>query len=84
MQFHFLEAFSFPINRLSYICFLLITLKIFDNSKIFAIFFAPCLAIDSRQKIFIMDMQLRQYFARAKPFRQKKKKKEKTDFDWNF
>jgi len=34
----------------------------------FAIFFASCMAIDSRQKRFVMNMQPRQCFARAKFF----------------
>ena len=45
------------------------------NSKIFAIFFAPCVVIDSHQRRFAMNMQLRQCFARAKPFRLKKARK---------
>jgi len=43
------------------------------NSKIFAVFFTPCIAIHSRLKRFVMSMQLRQCFARAKPVRLKKK-----------
>jgi len=31
-----------------------------------------------------MNVQLRQYLARAKPFRLKKIKKKKKDFDWYF
>jgi len=46
-----------------------------DNSKIFAIFFAPFMVIDSHQKRFVINMQLRQCLARAKPFRLKKIKK---------
>jgi len=42
------------------------------NSKIFAIFFAPCTVIDSPLKKFAMNTQLRQYFSRANIFRLKK------------
>jgi len=42
------------------------------NSKIFAVFFKPCMAIHSHRKRFVMSMQLRQCFARAKPVRLKK------------
>ena len=42
------------------------------NSKIFAIFFAPCMVIDSPLKKFAMNTQLRQYFSRANIFRLKK------------
>jgi len=31
------------------------------------------MVVDSRQKRFVMNTQLRQYFARTKPFRMKKK-----------
>ena len=50
--------------------------------KIFAIFFAPYMVIDSCQKRFILNLQLRQCFARAKPFTLKKNKK--PDFYWYF
>jgi len=46
-----------------------------DNSKIFAIFFGPYTVLNSRQKIFVTYMQLRQCLARAKPFRLKKIKR---------
>jgi len=42
------------------------------NSKIFAIFCTPCMVMDSRQRRFVMNMQFRQCFAWAKPFRLKK------------
>jgi len=58
--------------------------KFQGNSKIFAIFFAPCMVLNSRQKIFVMNMQLRQCLARAESFRLKKVKKKKPDFDWYF
>jgi len=41
------------------------------------------MVIDSRQKIFVMNMQLRRCFTRAMPFRQKKSQK-KLDFVWLF
>jgi len=41
------------------------------------------MVIDLRQKRFVMNLQLRQCLARAKPFRLKKIKK-KPDFDWCF
>jgi len=41
------------------------------------------MVIDSFQKRFVMNMQLRQCFSRAKPFRLKKSQ-EKPDFVWLF
>jgi len=38
-------------------------------------FFGPCMVIDSRQKRFVMNMQLRQCFATAKHFRLKNARK---------
>jgi len=37
-------------------------------------FFAPCIVLDSCQKTFVVNMQLRQCLARDKPFRLKKNK----------
>jgi len=42
--------------------------------KTFARFCAPCMFIDSYQKRFVMNLQLRQCFTRAKAFRMKKAK----------
>ena len=50
--------------------------------KIFAIFFVPYMVIDSHQKRFVLNLQLRQCFARAKPFTLKKNKN--PDFYWYF
>ena len=41
------------------------------NSKIFAIFCAPCMVIDLCRKRFVINMQLRQCFAGANPIRLK-------------
>ena len=49
------------------------------NRKNFAIFCGPCVVIDPRRKRFVMNMQLRQCFARAKPIRVKISQK-KPDF----
>jgi len=51
------------------------------NSKIFSIFYASCMVIDSFQKR--MNTQLRQCFSRAKSCRPKKSQK-KPDFVWLF
>jgi len=42
-----------------------------EKSKIFAIFCAPCMVINPRRKRLVMNMQLRDCFARAKPIRMK-------------
>jgi len=55
----------------------------YGNSKIFAIFCAPCMAIDLRRKRFVMNMQHRQCFARAKPIRLKISQN-KARFFWLF
>jgi len=47
--------------------------RFYGNSKIIAIFLTPCMVTDSRQKRFVMNMQLKQCFARAKPVRLKKR-----------
>ena len=58
----------FPCNTTVVHLFFIKYIKRFlGNSKIFAILFTPCMAIDSSQKRFVMNMQLRQYFARTKP-----------------
>jgi len=54
-----LEAFSCPVNTLSYICFLSITSMIFRATvKSLQFSSAPCVVIDSRQKSFVMNMHL--------------------------
>jgi len=55
---------------LLYICFLSTTSIIFRVAVL--LFSAPYMVIDSREKRFVMNMQLRQCFARAKLFRLKK------------
>jgi len=81
MQFQFLEAIYFPLTTLSYNCFLLNTLKIFRVTvKSWQYSLHPAMVIDSRQKRFVMNMQL--IHCLAKLFRPKKNKK--TDFDWYF
>jgi len=55
----------------------------YGNNKIFAIFCAPCMVIDLRRMRFVMNMQLRQCFARAKPIRLKISQK-KTYFSGFF
>ena len=47
--------------------------RFYGNSEIIAIFFTPCMVTDSRQKILVVNMQIRQCFARAKPFKLKKR-----------
>jgi len=42
------------------------------------------MVIDSFQKRFLMNMQLRQCISKAKPFRLKKEKQKKPDFVWLF
>jgi len=54
----------------------------YGNTKIFAIFCGPCMVIDSRKKRLVMNMQLRQCFARAKPFRMKKARFSLAFFDF--
>jgi len=80
--FPILEEFCFPVIV---VCLFLIEYieHFWSNSKIFAIFFVPCMHIDTRQNRFVVDMQLRDCFARAKPFRPKKSQK-KSDFVWFF
>ena len=56
----------------AHLCFIKYTENCQGNSKIFAIFFAPCMVIDSRQKWLVMNMQLRKCFPRAKLFLLKK------------
>ena len=73
MQFQALEAFSFPVITLVHLLFIKYIEHFQGNSKIFAVFFTPCIAIYSRLKRFVMSMQLRQCFARAMPVRLKKK-----------
>ena len=56
------RSIFFPRNYtvILLICFLLAKLNIFRTTeKIFAIFFAPCRVIDSGQKKFAVNMQLR-------------------------
>jgi len=72
MQFQALEVFSFPVITLVHLLFIKYIEHFQGNSKIFAVFFTPCIAIHSRLKRFVMSMQLRQCFARANPFRLKK------------
>jgi len=55
----------------------------YGNSQIFVIFCAPCMVIDPRRKRFLMNMQLRQCFARVKPIRLKISQK-KPDFSGFF
>jgi len=47
----------------------------------FAIFFGPCMVIDSHQKKFVMNMQLRNSFVRVKPVWLKSQKK--PNFVWS-
>jgi len=54
-----LEAFSFTVNTLLCICFLLCAEDFQGNSKILEIFFAPYVVRDSRQRRFVTNMQLR-------------------------
>jgi len=54
-----LEAFSFTVNTLLCICFLLCVEDFQVNSKILETFFAPYVVRDSRQKRFVTNMHLR-------------------------
>jgi len=54
-----LEAFSFTVNTLLCICFLLCAEHFQVNSKILETFFAPYVVRDSRQKRFVTNMQLK-------------------------
>jgi len=63
------KSIFFPRNCTAVHLFLIKYIEHFQgNSTIFAIFFAPCMVIDSCQKKFMMIMQLKQCFVRAKPF----------------
>ena len=56
----------------AHLCFIKYTENCQGNSKIFATFFAPYMVTDSGQKWLVMNMRLRQRFARAKIFLLKK------------
>jgi len=63
----------FPLNYTAvHLCFTKYIANCQGNSNILAIFFTPCMVIYSRQKRFVMNMQLRQCFVRGTLFRPKK------------
>jgi len=67
------KTIFFPRDyTVAHLCFIKYIENFQGNSKIFAIFFVPCMVIDSRQKWFVINLQLSQCFARIKLFLLKK------------